>query len=293
MDEKELTNEEVMQELLKLLKNNGMQKESNGIYELCAYVDSLQNKLQDMTEELSEVRLQLKEIKEDTLINNIKKTLSEAADRLENRCNEIKTQLFEVKESMKTKAHEIVNDFKKKGKSALNKVSEFFGVKEKLQKIRDSVKEGIAETDKTIEKIDAFGAGMREANQKIANTFRTFADKPEVDYSKQDKKFSKTEVAKKPWEWQKKVYQSMVLRLDAAIDKVDNLSKDVEISRMEEHRSEQVPEKEFGNISYMPSMVAEPGEYQYGGDAYEDAVKEGKVSDNVVVNQNKNVEKSR
>ena len=96
-------------------------------------------------EELSEVRLQLKEIKEDTLINNIKKTLSEAADRLENRCNEIKMQLFEVKESMKTKAHEIVNDFKKKGKSALNKVSEFFGVKEKLQKMRDSVKEGIAE----------------------------------------------------------------------------------------------------------------------------------------------------
>lgn len=115
MDEKELTNEEVMQELLKLLKNNGMQKESNGVYELCAYVDSLQNKLQDMTEELSEVRLQLKAIKEDTLINNIKKTLSEAADRLENRCNEIKMQLFEVKESMKTKAHEIVNDFKKKG----------------------------------------------------------------------------------------------------------------------------------------------------------------------------------
>lgn len=293
MDEKELTNEEVMQELLKLLKNNGMQKESNGVYELCAYVDSLQNKLQDMTEELSEVRLQLKEIKEDTLINNIKKTLSEAADRLENRCNEIKMQLFEVKESMKTKAHEIVNDFKKKGKSALNKVSEFFGVKEKLQKMRDSVKEGIAETDKTIEKIDAFGAGMREANQKIANTFRTFADKPEVDYSKQDKKFSKTEAVKKPWEWQKKVYQSMVLRLDAAIDKVDILSKDIEISRMEKHRTELHTEKDVGNISYMPSMVAEPGEYQYGGDAYEAAVKDGMVSDTVVVNQNKNVEKSR
>lgn len=293
MDEKELTNEEVMQELLKLLKNNGMQKESNGVYELCAYVDSLQNKLQDMTEELSEVRFQLKEIKEDTLINNIKKTLSEAADRLENRCNEIKMQLFEVKESMKTKAHEIVNDFKKKGKSALNKVSEFFGVKEKLQKMRDSVKEGIEETNKTIEKIDAFGAGMREANQKIANTFRTFADKPEVDYSKQDKRFSKTEVVKKPWEWQKKVYQSMVLRLDAAMDKVDNLSKDVEISRMEEHRAEQKEEKGFGNVSYMPSMVAESGEYQYGGDAYDAAVKDGKVSDTVVVNQNKNVEKCR
>lgn len=36
--------------------------------------------------------------------------------------------------------------------------------------------------DKSIGKIDAFGTGMREAGQKIANTFRTFADKPEKEY---------------------------------------------------------------------------------------------------------------
>lgn len=66
-----------------------------------------------------------------------------------------------------------------------------------------------------------FGKGIREAGQKAANTFRTFADKEEVDYSEREKKFSKTEVAKKPWQWQKKVYESMVLHLDAAIDKVE------------------------------------------------------------------------
>lgn len=37
----------------------------------------------------------------------------------------------------------------------------------------------------------AFGKGMRESGQKIANTFRTFADKPEKEYG--EKKFSKTE----------------------------------------------------------------------------------------------------
>ena len=36
--------------------------------------------------------------------------------------------------------------------------------------------------DKSIGKIDAFGTGMREAGQKIANTFRTFADKPDEEY---------------------------------------------------------------------------------------------------------------
>ena len=58
---------------------------------------------------------------------------------------------------------------------------------------------------------------MREAGQKVANTFRTFADKEEVDYSDKEKQFSKTEVAKKPWQWQKKVYESMVFHQDFVI----------------------------------------------------------------------------
>lgn len=62
---------------------------------------------------------------------------------------------------------------------------------------------------------------------------------------------------------------------------------------MEEHRAEQKEEKGFGNVSYMQSMVTEPGEYQYGGDAYDAAVKDGKVSNTVGVNQYKNIEKSR
>lgn len=41
--------------------------------------------------------------------------------------------------------------------------------------IRNKVKEGIADTNRTIAKIDSFGKGMREAGQKVANTFRTFA----------------------------------------------------------------------------------------------------------------------
>ena len=69
------------------------------------------------------------------------------------------------------------------------------------------------------------GKGIREANQQIANTFRTFADKDTVDYSAKDKKFSKTEMPKETLAGKKKLFANMELRLDAAIDKVDNLSK--------------------------------------------------------------------
>lgn len=88
-----------------------------------------------------------------------------------------------------------MTDLKKRGRAVLNRVSEFVGLKDKLIGIRNKVKEGTDDTNRIIAKIDSFGKDMREAGQKIANTFRTFADKEEADYSEKEQKFSKTEVA--------------------------------------------------------------------------------------------------
>lgn len=262
---KPLTKDEIIQELMELLKQNNMQSQSNEVFEICSYVDGLEKKLDSVTEELTKVRDQIKEMQEDTLMNNLKKTVSEAADRLENRCAIIKEQIFEVKTDITTKATQIVNEVKRKGKAALNKVSEFFGIKEKLISVRTNVKEAQKEADMTIAKIDVFGKGMREANQQMANTFRTFADKETVDYSAKDKKFSKTEMFKKPWQAKRKIFANMELRLDAAIDKVDHLSKDVEIGKMMKQYDELMEEAhERQNFS----LVAEP-RAAYGADVFD------------------------
>lgn len=276
MEEKPMTGEEVMKQLLSALNGNGMQQAANGVYELCAYVDSMTHKVEDMTEEIARLRDDIQRMQEDTVTNKLKKSLNEAADRLENRCNQIKEQIFEVKEGIKNKASEIMADFRKRGKEALNRVCEFVGLKDKLIGIRNKVKEGIADTEHTISKIDAFGKGMREAGQKMANTFRTFADREEVDYSRQEKRFSKTEVIKKPWKWQKKVYESMVLRLDASIDKVEDLARDVEINRMNDKQAdtEKQTEEVMEDVSFV-SAVAEPSGYQYGAEAFEAACAKG------------------
>lgn len=143
MEDKPMTGEEVLQQILGALNGNGMQQAANGVYELCAYVDSMTHKVEDMTEEIARLREDIQKMQEDTLTNRLKKSLSEAADRLEKRCEEIKQQIFEVKESIKNKAGEIMTDFKMRGKAALNRVSEFIGLKDKLVGIRNKVKEGI------------------------------------------------------------------------------------------------------------------------------------------------------
>lgn len=266
-----MTQDEIILELIKLLKENQMPKEANHTFEICAYVDSLEKKLNSMTEELTSVKQQLKDMQEDTVLNNLKVQVHAAAERLQECCNVMKKQLFVVKDTIKSKASDIVVETKKKGKAALNKISELFAVKDKLAGIRENVKESQKEVSTTIAKIDAFGAGMREANQKIANTFRTFVDKEVVDYSQSEKKLSKTEMVKKPWIAKQKILEAMELRLDAAIDKTENLARYVEIDLMMK-KFDSLMEKTHENRNM--EMVAEPIS-QYGAEVFE-AYKEAK-----------------
>ena len=179
----------------------------------------------------------------------------------------MKEKLFEVRTEIKTRAGEIVTATKQKGKAALNKVAEFLGIKKKLEGIRQNVQESIADVDKSIGKIDAFGRGMREAGQKIANTFRTFADKPEKEYG--EKKFSKTELIKKPFQAKRKLLSGILNCVDAAIQKTEQLAADVKKYQTDK------AEREMGSVESMEpvnpaelAVAAEP-EFQYGAEAFE------------------------
>lgn len=203
---KTMTKDEIIMELMELLKENGKAKQAAEVFECAAYVDMLENKLDQMTNELVQMRKELQEMKEQQVSKSLKETLVEMVDRAQVRCQQMKEKLFEVKEEMHNRALEIVKAVKQKGKEALNKVSEFFGVKRKLMSIRENVREGIFETDQTLARIDGFGEGMRMANQQLANSFRVLAGKEQVDYSKKEYAQSNVAVLRKPWEWQKKMY---------------------------------------------------------------------------------------
>jgi pantothenate kinase type III len=85
--EKTLTNDELIQELLGLLKKNSMKSEANDVFEICSYVDSLEKKLNVMTEELFNVKQQLKDMQDNTILNNLKKEIQDASEQLQVRCN--------------------------------------------------------------------------------------------------------------------------------------------------------------------------------------------------------------
>ena len=275
---KTLTNEEVIRELLELLKKNAMKEQANDVFEICSYVDGLEKKIDSMTEELTNMQNQIKEMQEDTLVNNAKKALSEAQERLNTRCEQIKSQVLEVKAQVKSTAKSIVDEAKAKGRSALYRVSEFLGIKKRLFDIRENVRSAIKTMDKDIAKTALLAKGFREAGQTVANAFRTFADKSEVDYSQKEQKHPITKAVLAPMKAVRKLFVLMELHLDASIDKLDNLAMNVQLDKekhMENAKAQEQTEPEMAEaerveaeIVYAP-MVAEPQEYQYNADAFE------------------------
>lgn len=263
----ELTKEKNLMELLDLLRKNNMKEAANSIFEMAAYVDVMEKKMDSVLEELVTVKDQLHKMEEREAEKGLKQSLKRSVNKLEQDCKAMKEKLFEVKAEIKAKAGEIVTAAKQKGKAALNKVAEFLGIKKKLEGIRQNVQESIADVDKSIGKIDAFGTGMREAGQKIANTFRTFADKPEKEYG--EKKFSKTELIKKPFQAKRKLLSGILNCADAAIEKTEQLAADVKKYQTDK------AEREMGSVDNMEpvntielAVVAEP-EFQYGAEAFE------------------------
>ena len=270
---KTLTNEEVIRELLELLKKNAMKEQANDVFEICSYVDGLEKKIDSMTEELTNVQNQIKEMQEDTLVNNAKKALSEAQERLNARCEQIKSQVLEVKAQVKSTAKSIVDEAKEKGRSALYRVSEFLEIKKRLLDIRENVRGAIKTTDKDIAKTALLAKGFREAGQTVANAFRTFADKPEVDYSQKEQKHPITKAVLAPMKAVKKMLVTMELHLDASIDKLAmnvQLDKEKHMEKEQKQTEQERAEAERveAEIVYSP-MVAEPQEYQYNADAFE------------------------
>ena len=299
---KTLTNEEVIRELLELLKKNAMKEQANDVFEICSYVDGLEKKIDSMTEELTNMQNQIKEMQEDTLVNNAKKALSEAQERLNTRCEQIKSQVLEVKAQVKSTAKSIVDEAKVKGRNALYRVSEFLGIKKRLLDIRENVRGAIKTTDKDIAKTALLAKGFREAGQTAANAFRTFADKPEVDYSQKEQKHPITKAVLAPMKAVRKLFVLMELHLDASIDKLDNLAMNVQIDK-EKHKGnvksvEQTEperaeaERVEAEVVYSP-MVAEPQEYQYNADAFENYLRDNAANDNknkeIIMQKDKNV----
>ena len=273
--ESKLTGEERIVELLELLNQNQMQDKANMLFEFCSYVEVLEHKLDSMAEEVTGIRKELADMKQSSVPQKIKGRIQTVADHLFEKCCFMKEQITEVKEYIVAKASDIVAETKKKGWAALQRISEFAKVKGKLEAVRGMVQSSMKDVDDMIGRLEKFGKGMREVNQNMENTVRTFLDKDVVDYSQKEKRFSKTEIFSRPWRVKKSLLAGMDKYLEVAIKSVGQLAEKVEREKKEEEDVAVVADvvERLNGRGMDVSMVAED-EYQYGAEKFEEYQKE-------------------
>ena len=248
-----------LKQLVNELKNNGMEQTAEQVSQLINQVDNMTNMVQGLMNEITRLNESIQNIQDNRLPNRIKKSLNEDVERIEKRYEETKEQVFEIRDDIKVKAGNIMDDYKMRGKAALNRMLEFIEIKSKLTNVRDRMLQGIEDINRTLNKIDVLGRGLREAGNLVTNTIRNVADKETIDYSSEERNFSKTELIKKPWVAQRKLYEVFVQSLNDIIDKIDGLSKTVRVE-MNEDQIDERQEQETGNQDQV-EVVQENAEF--------------------------------
>lgn len=161
---------DLMELLKKFHDKDGMEKLNRTVED----VDSLEQTLSTILEQLTDMREELKGVREqnDYLMTRAERTvkdaLTEQVAKAEAKVQELHGKLVEIKDFIKQKAHELVEAAKHRGKKALKKLSEVLNIREGLEKIKGQAEQMLSSLDELSERIDDYNEQMMMQSDKRA-----------------------------------------------------------------------------------------------------------------------------
>lgn len=153
---------DLMELLKKFHDKDGMEKLNRTV----EYVDSLEQTLSTILEQLTDMREELKGVREqnDYLMTRAERTvkdvLIEQVAKAEAKVQELHGKLVEIKDSIKQKAHGLVEEAKHRGRKALKRLSEVLNIRESLEKIKGQADKMLSSLDELSERIDGYNEQM-------------------------------------------------------------------------------------------------------------------------------------
>ena len=156
-----------VQELLKLLKENGQEGQASDLSALLFYMDGMQRQYEAVLRELQEVRKQL-----DQTANRpspAKAAFQKALSALEQRLDTVREQLQTVYDSVSAWAKDAVENVQIMGVTALDKAMSALHVKPALEAAQKNLQQSVSDTKAAIERGEAVGAELRTAKRHIRN----------------------------------------------------------------------------------------------------------------------------
>lgn len=221
MGEKTLAQDGKLLDLIAMLKENDMHGYADILAETVSYIDTVEARLNLLSSELSAMQKQI-----EISAENGHAAMEAAADT-----GIIRAAVTEAKDYVRARASDIVSDARMNGKKALNRVSEFLGLKEKLVAALSHVRRGITAAQKHVSDIEMLGTGIGEAKHMAVDSLRRFTGRENGTDTLDENKFRPAEIAIKPFVLKIRLYKEMEQSLTAAIRKTVSLSESISQAR--------------------------------------------------------------
>lgn len=273
--------EKDVQELIEFARKNKMSSAADKLESAISYLDAMQDKIDDMMQQMDEMRREINGYEnsryisfEEKAVNAIDNTTQKIIDAVSNAISKTEVRLIALnellrrtKEEFKGKVKTALFAFKNGAKNAANLLVEVTHIKPGLEKLKKGVDGGIQETNDIIDRLEVLGKELEAAKHQKRNAFRIFRSKAPKEFD-ENKQGMLTVLSVKPWRWQRGVYESVSLFLDAAIQKMNDLAKDVESKSVADINPN---DHTYGVDMNIATSVAEdtPG-YEYSDDGFEE-----------------------
>lgn len=229
---------EAIEQLLKLLEENGRQGQAANLSQLLWYMDSMSRQFDILHQELQEVKAQLAQEKQPA----VQKIMEGVVTNLENKVEWARDMLAGLRERIMDCAKNAVENFKEAGVSALDRAVSAMDVKKTLEALHEHISGMISGTKRHIEQIEQLGHELRSVGGHLKNAGRAVTGKEtQVVDGGQEGRFQSVVLA--PMRATQKLLSNMNNATLAAIGSVENLEVSAEAAReaRAERQAEQRP----------------------------------------------------
>lgn len=232
--------------ILLMLHRNQMENEAKLVTELVSKVGSLENKFDEVTQELEKVNVQLNNISNPELKKIVKKSCLE----IEDKCNKSKRKLKDIKSGMSNKAAEIVSAVKNQGSHGFAKLKEFLAFRKPLKDIQEQANSITKECKAVTDKIDSFSSRLTKSKEQLKIAGNTLMGKevfkPAAKHYTQTERFT---MLKKPFEAIKNICQNINVS-------VENKVSDKYYYKMVSKEELELLKAIKGEVKFVPSAEA-------------------------------------
>jgi len=207
-----------VQELFSVLKEND--KDTMGLSALLGYVKQMEDFVKSAEGQIVDMKCQISEMKE-IQKHPIKAVMQNTCESLEKQVTGIRAQLNKIRASIVEACKNVLTAARDKGITVLDKLADFFNIRQACEKIQKDCNQAMARCDKSVGKIEQFSKEYHETGLHLKNMFRVAIGKEAHEAPKENGALAKSMCA--PYKAHKKCLDSICKTATKAIDRLDSL----------------------------------------------------------------------